>query len=178
MRRYYYLCDDLDELDRVEQELEQDGFSHRSIQILSEDDAGVNTHPHLHKMPSLLRFDTAWYLGGGLLVGLILALGLLLISWLAGLTAQIGVGPVLMMAALLMMFCGWEGGFLGFQRFNHKLRRFLPDLRRGRHLLLVDIPDHRIRRLQQHLLAHPQLYPAGFDERFLNPFILNEGQQL
>jgi len=169
MQRYYYLCDDLNELESVEQELEQDGFPHRNIHILSADEAGADEH-HLHSVPSLLRFDTAFYLGRGLLVGLILGLILLLAAWLSGMTQLLGTGPVILLALLLTLFCGWEGGFVGFQKFNHRLRRFLPALRRGQHLLLVDIPDRQIRALQQHIMAHPQLYPAGHERSLPMPF--------
>ncbi len=169
MRRYYYLCDDLDELESIEQELEQDGFTHHSIHILSRDDAGVEQH-HLHNVPSLLRFDTLDYAGRGLLVGLALSATLLLTVWLSGLLAQIGTGPFILLALLITLFCSWEGGFLGFQTLNHRLKRFMPALKRGQHLLLIDIPDTRLRQLQQHMMAHPRLKPAGAEDGFTNPF--------
>ena len=170
MQRYYYLCDDLDELEAIEKELEEDGFPHRSIHVLSKNDASVSRH-HLHQIPSVLRFDTAWYAGGGLLAGLVIGLSILLLAQLSGITEQIGAGPVALAALTITLFCGWEGGFLGFQKFNHRLRRFLPALHRGRHLLLIDIPDERIRSLQQHILAHPRLYPAGHDQSFIQRFL-------
>ncbi|MCV6587850.1 MAG: hypothetical protein OIF57_02305 [Marinobacterium sp.] len=169
MRRYYYLCDDLDELETIEKELEQDGFSHRSIQVLSRDAAGAEHH-HLHTLPSLLQLDTFWYALRGLAVGLLLVFLLSLLAWQANLHTLLGLGPLLLLALLITLFCSWEGGFVGFQTFNHRLRRFLPELRKGRHLLLIDIPDERLHRLQQHMRAHPHLYPAGDEQTFLNPF--------
>jgi len=169
MRRYYYLCDDLDELESIEQELEQDGFTHRSIHILSRDDAGAEQH-HLHTVPSLLRFDTLDYAGRGLLIGLTLSAILMLVVWLSGLFSQVGSGPFILLALLVTLFCSWEGGFLGFQTLNHRLKRFMPALKRGQHLLLIDIPDNRLRKLQQHMIAHPRLKPAGAEDGFINPF--------
>ena len=51
MNRHYYISDNLDELERVEQELEAQGISTEQIHVLSERDAEVEHH-QLHDVPS------------------------------------------------------------------------------------------------------------------------------
>lgn len=66
MKRHYYLSDNLDGLDRIEDELEHHGIVRPRIHVLSKDDSGVKTHRHLHNIESVLKQDVVYgtILGG------------------------------------------------------------------------------------------------------------------
>ncbi|MFT6372867.1 MAG: hypothetical protein ACJAZT_001621 [Gammaproteobacteria bacterium] len=57
MKRHYYISDDLDELDRIEQELESSGVHKPQIYVFSKDDSGVLAHDHLHNIESVFKND-------------------------------------------------------------------------------------------------------------------------
>ena len=44
MKRFYYMSDDLDNLERVEHDLEARGIARPQIYLLSNDDVGVEAH--------------------------------------------------------------------------------------------------------------------------------------
>jgi len=48
MKRHFYISDDLDDLDRIEVELEARGVHKPQIHVFSKDDTGVDAHDHLH----------------------------------------------------------------------------------------------------------------------------------
>ena len=57
MKRHYYVTDDLDDLDHVEEELERAGLVTPQLHVLSRDDAGVARHEHLHEVEAVMRTD-------------------------------------------------------------------------------------------------------------------------
>ncbi len=44
MRRFYYISDDLDDLEQIEHELESSGIARPQIYLLSNDDVGLEGH--------------------------------------------------------------------------------------------------------------------------------------
>jgi hypothetical protein len=57
MKRHFYISDDLDELDRIEQELESSGVHKPQIHVFSQDDSGVLAHDHLHNIELVFKND-------------------------------------------------------------------------------------------------------------------------
>lgn len=57
MIRHFYISDDLDDLERLEQELEKSGIHKPQIHVVSRDDAGIVTHKNLHNIESVLKLD-------------------------------------------------------------------------------------------------------------------------
>ncbi|MDX1735631.1 MAG: NAD/FAD-utilizing enzyme, partial [Halioglobus sp.] len=72
MKRHYYISDDLDDLEVIENQLEAAGVSTPQIHILSEDDAGLEEH-HLHKVEAVLKKDVVHGTELGAVVGVIAA---------------------------------------------------------------------------------------------------------
>lgn len=54
MNRHYYLSDNLDDLERVENELQESGIGREQMHVLSEQDAELGEH-RLHEIPSVLK---------------------------------------------------------------------------------------------------------------------------
>ncbi|MFQ3338458.1 MAG: hypothetical protein ACI9VO_001241, partial [Colwellia sp.] len=81
MLRHYFFSNDLDELEKVEHELEQEGFTEPQIHVLSDNDAGVENH-HLHEVAAVLKQDVVHSMELGAVVGIVGACVLLLFTYL------------------------------------------------------------------------------------------------
>ena len=85
MKRHYYISDDLDDLEVIEQQLEAAGVSTPQIHVLSKDDSGVQLH-HLHQVEPVLKKDVVKGTWLGAVVGVIAAIAVLILAWKTGLT--------------------------------------------------------------------------------------------
>ncbi|MBM7060641.1 magnesium transporter [Pseudomonas sp. UL073] len=139
MNRHYYISDNLDELESVENELEARGISTEQIHVLSERDAEVQQH-HVHDVPSFLKRDVVNSGQLGVAVGVLLAAIVLIGAYLTGLT-QTAAGwlPFIFLAVVLVGFATWEGSLVGLQRPHNAFRQFEGSLREGKHVLFVDV---------------------------------------
>nr|WP_298172347.1 magnesium transporter [uncultured Pseudomonas sp.] len=163
MKRHYYISDDLDELEVLEDELETDGISTEQIHVLSERDADVQQH-RLNDVASLMKQDIVHSGIVGMVVGVLLALLVLGGAYLLGWTdSPAGWAPVGFLAIVIMGFCMWEGGFFGIQVQNSQFRRFKQRLEEGKHVFFVDVEPEQETRLEQAVRRHPKLIVAGVD---------------
>ncbi|MES2819938.1 MAG: magnesium transporter [Pseudomonadota bacterium] len=161
MKRHHYLSEDLDELERVERELQALGIGSGQIHVISEQDAELAQH-RLNAVPSLMKKDLVPFGLRGALVGVVMAVLALLIPYLAGWTeTRAGWSPFVLLALVLLGFGAWEGGILGFRRPNRHFRHFLRQLRQGKHLLFIDLEPTQEQRLEQVMRQHPRLRAAG-----------------
>src|SRR2546425_13341556 len=55
--RRYFISDDLDDLEVVEEQLESAGVSTPQIHVLTGHDAAVDHHEHLHRVQSFMKND-------------------------------------------------------------------------------------------------------------------------
>ena len=160
MKRHYYISTDLDDLEMVEQDLERAGVSTPQIHVLSEDDAGVETH-HLHEVEAVLKKDVVHGTELGALVGAIGAVAILLLAWMSGLTETYTWVPPIFLSVIVLGFCTWEGGLIGIQEPHTDFRRFQDQLHEGKHVLFVDVPIEQENILHQVVSNHPKLQDAG-----------------
>jgi hypothetical protein len=160
MKRYFFLEDNLDDLELIERKLIARGFSRPQIHVLSRDDAGVNGR-YVNDVHPLLRQDTIHSGEIGALIGLGIAVLSVAIAWLSGMPETIGWAPFLMLSLVLLGFFTWEGGLFGIQMPNSRYRHFDEALHAGKHLLVVDVDQGQEYTLQQVLDAHPQVKAAG-----------------
>jgi len=163
MKRHYFISTDLDDLEHVEQELEQKGVSTPQIHVLSEDDAGVETH-HLHEVEAVLKKDVVRGTELGAVVGVIGAGAILTLAWFSGLTATYTWVPAIFLAVIVLGFCTWEGGLIGIQEPHSDFKRFQDQLHEGKHVLFVDVPADQESILQSVVRNHPKLQDAGEGE--------------
>ena len=161
MKRHYFISNDLDDLDRIEVELEQSGVAKPQIHVLSRDDAGVDTHAHLHNIESVLKQDVIHGTIVGALFGLLAASLALGLGYLSNLPATYTWMPFYFLAIVLFGFVTWSGGFYGIQTPHKEFRRFQKDLAEGRHVFIVDADPSQediVKRIQD---RHPNLVNAG-----------------
>lgn len=164
MLRHYFVSNDLDELEKVENELEQQGFTEPQIHVLSENDTDVENH-HLHEVAAVLKQDVVHSTELGAMVGVVGACALLLITYLLNWhQSAAGWVPFVFLAIVILGFCTWEGGFIGIQQPNVNFKRFQEMLHNGKHILFVDAEPSQELALAAVMKTHPNVGASGFGE--------------
>jgi hypothetical protein len=160
MKRHFFISDDLDDLETVERDLEAAGVTTPQIHVLSEDDAGVETH-HLHEVEAVLKKDVVHGIERGAVVGALGAVAILLLAWWSGLTETYTWVPAIFLAVIVLGFCTWEGGLIGIQEPHVDFKRFENELHAGKHILFVDVDPEQESILSRVVAGHPKLKSAG-----------------
>lgn len=161
MKRHYFISTNLDDLDKIEQQLENRGILRPQIHVLSRDDAGVERHEHLHNIESVLKFDVVHGTMLGAIAGFALAIVSLVIAEYTGLTAVYSWAPFIFLAVILFGFSTWFGGYHGIRTPHKDLRKFESVLNQGRHVFFVDIDAEQESILHAVTDNHPALENAG-----------------
>lgn len=160
--RHYFISDDLDDLDLLEDQLEHSGIDNSRIHVLSNDSVGVANHIHLHAVQSIFRRDVIHSFEVGAAVGLLGVCLVLGVTYLLDLPDDvIGWTPYVFLSVVVMGFCTWEGGLIGMQKPNIHFKRFEQALDEGKHVFIIDLdPDQEID-LVTALKDHPKLLEAA-----------------
>ncbi|ELR66635.1 NAD/FAD-utilizing enzyme [Photobacterium marinum] len=161
MKRVFYISDDLDDLELVENELELSGISSPQIHVLSDNDAEVASHQNLHPVKSYMRNDVIHSTEIGAVVGMCIAVFVLICAYLAGFTESAGWIPFTILAIVMLGLTTWEGGLFGIQELHYQFRRFKHVLKSGKHVLMVDVKPSQEIVLANVTLAHDKLKLAG-----------------
>ena len=123
MKRFYYISDDLDNLERIEHDLEAGGIARPQIYLLSNDDVGLDNHD-VNRVASFLKTDVIHSGEIGAVLGLAVAAVILLVSHFSGIAEQVGWIPFMFLAIIGFGFATWEAGFIGMQAPNVHFTRF------------------------------------------------------
>ena len=160
--RRYFISDDLDDLDAIEEQLESAGVSTPQIHVLTAHDAELDHHEHLHRVQSFMKRDIIHSTLIGSVIGVFAAAAVLVVAHLAGWTqTAAGWVPFIFLAVVVLGFCTWEGGLLGIQKPNYHFARFEQAIKDDKHILCVDLKHEQESVLEKVLKAHPKLQPAG-----------------
>lgn len=163
MERHFFASDNLRDLETLEMELEQHGVVTPQIHVLSNLDSEVANH-RLHEVSSLMRTDVIRKGLVGALCGIVGGLAVLMIASASDFAAQFGWTPFVFLAVVVLGFCTWEAGFLGFQLPNTRFRRFQKLLDEGRHIFFVDLRSDQRSLLSDVLGRHQGLQTLGTGE--------------
>lgn len=161
MVRHFYISDDLDDLDRLEQELENSGIYKPQIHVMSNDDTGVETHKNLHNIEAVLKLDVVHGVIVGAVIGAMLAATVLFIGNYSNMTEIYTWTPIIFLAVVLMGFSTWWGGFHGIHRPHQDFKRFEKELEEGKHVFIVDADLGQENILKNALRSHLSLKSAG-----------------
>ena len=164
MKRHYYISEDLDDLDHVEEELEKLGVATPQMHVLSRDDAGVAQREHLHPVEAVLKKNVVRGTEVGAVVGVVAAVLIVFLAYISGASEAIGWVPFGFLAVVVLGFCTWEGGLFGIQEPHQDFKRFEGDLDAGRHIFFVDVSAEQESVLSDIVAAHPGLQHAGEGE--------------
>lgn len=162
--RYFFVSDDLEELEKFEQELESSELVTPQIHLLTLDEGGAANHRHLHEVTALMKTNVLHSMLYGAAVGLVLSVLVLGAAHLAGWTqSSAGWLPFVFLAIIILGFFTWEGGLWGIDTPNQHFSRFEKVIRSGRHLFFVDVlpgKGHR-KLLEKEVRKYPNIEPAG-----------------
>lgn len=161
MKRHYFISDDLDDLDRIEQELERRGINKPQIHVLSKDDTAVETHPHLHNIEAVFKQDVVHGTLTGAMYGVLAASAVIIVAYMTKLPEAYTWMPFYFLAIVMFGFSTWSGGFYGIQTPHKDFRRFQKDLNKGRHVFIVDTDPSQEEILKKMADDHPHLTEAG-----------------
>lgn len=162
LSRYYFISDDLDDLEEIEDQLLQSGIANAQTHVLSHSNADVNSHQNLNSVTSFMQRDLVHSAMVGATWGAFAASMILVMSYFAGWTASTaGWLPFIFLALIVLFFFTWIGGFWGIQIPNHHFARFQKLLDRGKHVFFVDAPATQKAVIMKVAKEHPRLKFAG-----------------
>lgn len=158
MKTLTYMSNSLEEIEEADHELEALGIPRDHIHVLSDDDAALNARD-LPAVNELGKRDVVRSGSVGAVLGTVLAVVALAFAERTGIAVQVGWAPFVFLAIVLFGFCTWEGGLIGLTRLNHRFRKFHEVLRRGAHVLIVDVEGREEARAVAAIHRHPHLAP-------------------
>ena len=161
MKRHFYVSEDLDDLERIEEELETSGVHRPQIHVFSRDDTAVETHDHLHNIESVFKKDVVHGTLVGTWIGLSLAVLVLIATYFGGWPETYSWTPFVFLAIVLLGFGAWSGGLYGIQVPHRDFKRFEQQLRAGNHVFIVDVDPEQEASLERVVNRHPGLQLAG-----------------
>jgi len=162
MLRRYFISDDLDDLEVIEEQLENAGVPTPQIHVLTLHDAELDHHEHLHRVQSFMKKDVVHSALIGALIGVCACVLVLVVAYFAGWThTPVGWIPFIFLALIMLGFCTWEGGLFGMQIPNVHFARFERAIEDDKHILFVDLERDQEAVLETVLKSHPKLLPAG-----------------
>jgi hypothetical protein len=174
--RHYFISDNLDDLEVLEEELEARNVETSQIHVLSLDDSGTENHVHIHDVSSLMKRDVIHSGEMGFLVGVVGAVLVLAGAYFFELTnTAAGWIPFIFLSVIVLGFCTWEGGFIGIQRTNVHFKRFEEVLNQGKHVFFVDLTTDQEGILDDLVKRHPGLELAGTEKG--TPALVMKGQK-
>ena len=161
MKRHFYVSEDLDDLERIEEELESSGVHRPQIHVFSRDDTAVENHDHLHNVESVFKKDVVHGLIVGTWIGIVLAALVLVVVGYTNWPDTYTWMPFIFLAVVLFGFSAWSGGLYGIQVPHRDFKRFESQLRQGKHVFIVDVDPEQESSLAKVVARHPGLQLAG-----------------
>lgn len=154
--RLYYFLPDMDSVRRTFDDLLLSRIEQRHIRFLSEQET---LPPDLPEAGFLLKTDVLHGGVTGMIVGAVLGLvfGLLLIGY-----ADLGQATVLGTTLMGLLFGGWASSMAAAALPNSRLKAFAPELKKGRILMIVDVPARQVEHIEKMLAdRHPETRFGG-----------------
>jgi len=157
-KRLYYLLSDVPSTRKIVNELLVARIDENHIHVLARDNAAIDDLPKATLMQSS---DIVHGIETGLVIGGLTGLVVSLISTIAlDLGAMVGV--VILSCTLLGSLLGiWISSMVGSDLRNSRLRNFEDELEKGKVLLMVDIPQSRVKEISSKIEAHKQAHKEG-----------------
>ena len=109
MKRHFYLSNDLDDLEVIEDELEAAGLSTPQIHVISRDEVGLDKH-RLNQVHQWFQTDVVRSTLKGAVIGAVLALTVIAVCYSLGVESYIGGMPFIFFSIVIFGFVTWEMG--------------------------------------------------------------------
>lgn len=154
--RLYYFLPDVNSAHRALDDMLLNRIEERHISFIS---GGA---PLPHDMPEanfLVKTDVLHGAAAGMIIGALLgmAFGGLLIGYY-----DLGPATVLVTTLVGILFGGWASSMAAAAIPNSQLRKFSPELEKGKILMIADVPARRVGEIEKMLTArHPEMHFRG-----------------
>lgn len=170
-RRLYYIAPALSSTVAIAQDLENMGVGYDQVHVLGKNEDGLARH-HVHTASPLETYDMIHMGEQGALIGFILGfifvIGLKLLN-----PFDVDINNWILIAvwALITLHGAWSGGIAGTQTRNYKIKSYLPEIEKGKYLLLIDVNEDQhpvVRKLMKS--QHPDAEYRAESTTGSNPF--------
>lgn len=106
MLRYYYISDNLSDLEIVESELQEEGFESPQLHVLSHDDHRAEVKEHnVHEVNDFMKKDVVHSGFTGITFGAVCAVAILLLAFVMGwVNLEAGWTPFVFLAVIVFGF--------------------------------------------------------------------------
>jgi hypothetical protein len=173
MKCLYFLASTLSTSRDVSDDLHDVGIKDFYLHVISQDESGLKQQ-HVHAGNYLETRDVVrdGCIGAmlGLIAGLI-GIGLLAYFKPLGAEVQIPTFVYVLLTGVATLFGAWEGGLVGIEKENKKLKRFHDEIAAGKYLILVYVRKHMETKVRDMMLKkHPDAALVAVDTHFVNPF--------
>jgi hypothetical protein len=167
----YYIAPTLQDTHRISDDLHDAGVNDWFLHIVSKDEAGLKKEK-LHSSNYLETLDLIrdGFIGAniGFITGVIGA-GLLMYYQPFG--PDVPLFVYLIVICVATMFGAWEGGLLGVDTENQKLKRWHEQIEAGNYLILIYAHKGQGEAIKAMMLSrHPEARHVATDRHFMNPF--------
>lgn len=171
MKQQYYLVEDIDNVERICDDLHKAGVEDKRIHIVSDDLDAIESH-HLHQAREIDETDIVRFSERGALIGIIFGLLFLIVSMRYkpfGLEVE-GVAAV-MITILIVGFCTWWGGIIGAYFTNYRISAFKQAIRGNKFLIMLDVPSNLSKNIRNMMTdTHSDAKWMGQNSTIANPF--------
>jgi hypothetical protein len=158
--RLYYFLPNVDSVRRAFDDMLLSRIEQRHIRFLSSDEPIPSDLP---EAGFLLKTDVLHGAATGMVVGAVL--GMLLGAMLIG-YAELGKATILLTTLMGILFGAWASSMAAAALPNSRLKAFVPELQRGKILMIADVPARRVGEIERMLTErHPEMHFGGEESR-------------
>jgi len=167
----YYLTDDIESAETIEQDLVSQGVDLSHIHVISHHEEEEKIH-HLHSGSYFMRRNIVQSVERGLMIGLVAGLFLgELIASVEYFQQELGWWTIAFSAITFSAFGAWVGGMFGLSTENYKLTKFHSQLEQGQYLMVVDVLRADKKMIGKFMTQnHKESTFAGEGSSITNPF--------
>ena len=171
MKCLYYLAPTLASTSEISEDLHEVGLKDFFLHVTSKDEYGLKKQ-QVHSGNYLERLDLIRDGLIGAAVGVVVGLaGLGLLAYYQPFGPDVPTFVYFAILALATLFGAWEGGLVGVDSENKKLKPFHDDIEAGKYLLMLYVPKIRETAVREMMRArHPEARLEAVDTHFINPF--------
>jgi hypothetical protein len=171
MKCMYYLAPTLQDTHQISDDLHDAGVNDWFLHIVSKDEAGLKKEK-LHSSNYLETLDLIrdGFIGAniGFIIGVI---GAALLMYFQPFGPNVPMFIYIIVIFVATLFGAWEGGLLGVDTENQKLKRWHEQIEAGKYLILIYAHKGQGEAIKAMMLAkHPEARHVATDRRFMNPF--------
>ena len=171
MKCMYYLAPTLEDTKGISEDLHDAGVNDWFLHVVSKDEAGLKREKlHSSNYLETLDFIRDGFLGAniGFIIGV---LGAGLLAYFQPFGPDVPMFVYLIVVVVATCFGAWEGGLLGVNTANQKLKRWQEQIDAGKYLILIYAHKGQGEAIKAMMLdKHPEARHVATDRHFMNPF--------